>query len=74
MKCSVDTGRSQRRFMRGGSCLTNLASFYDEVTHVVDHGKSADVIFLDFSKVSSTVSLSILLDKMSSLQLDKNVM
>ena len=27
---------SQRRFTKGRSCLTNLISFYDLVTHLVD--------------------------------------
>ncbi|KAJ7415516.1 hypothetical protein BTVI_37897 [Pitangus sulphuratus] len=34
---------SQQRFRRGRSCLTNLISFYDQVTQLVDKGKAVDV-------------------------------
>lgn len=50
-----------------------LTSFYDKVTHVADQGKPADVIFLNFKKALDTVSQSILLDKVSSTQLDKYI-
>ena len=30
---------SQHGFMNGRSCLTNLISFYDKVTHLVNEGK-----------------------------------
>lgn len=36
--------------MEGKSCFTSLLSFYDQVTHLVDEGKSVDVDSLDFSK------------------------
>ncbi|KAJ7408787.1 hypothetical protein BTVI_58546 [Pitangus sulphuratus] len=67
-------GHSQHGFMRGKSCLSNLTSFYDEVTHLIDQGKPVDVIFLDFSKALNAVSPRILLDKLSSTQLDKHIM
>lgn len=57
-------GHSQDSFMRVKSCLSNLISFYDRVTHLVDQGKPVDVIFLDFSKAFSIVSHRILLNKM----------
>ena len=34
---------SWHSFMKGRSCLTNLISFYDRVTRLVDEGKAEDV-------------------------------
>ncbi|GAB0199510.1 mitochondrial enolase superfamily member 1 [Grus japonensis] len=45
------------------SCLTNLISFYDKVTHLVDEGKAVDVVYLHFSKAFDIISHSILREK-----------
>ena len=35
---------SQHGFTNGTSCLTNLMSFYDKMTHLVDEGKAVNVV------------------------------
>ncbi|KAK4831670.1 LOW QUALITY PROTEIN: hypothetical protein QYF61_018667 [Mycteria americana] len=56
---------SQHGFMKGKSCLTNLISFYNKVTQLVDEGKAVDVVYLEFSIAFDTVSHSILLQKLA---------
>lgn len=52
---------SQRGFWSGVSCLPNVISFCDQVTHLVDEGNAVDVVYLDFSKAFDTISHSIYL-------------
>lgn len=49
--------------MKGRSYFTDLISFYDGGTSLVDEGKSVDIVCLDFSKMFDTVSHSIFLEK-----------
>ncbi|RMC06974.1 hypothetical protein DUI87_16426 [Hirundo rustica rustica] len=65
---------SQHGFRRGRSCLTNLISFFDQVTHLVDAGRAVDVVYLDFSKAFDTISHSIPLNKLAARGLDKSTL
>ncbi|XP_021237137.1 uncharacterized protein LOC110390225, partial [Numida meleagris] len=65
---------SQHGFMNGRSCLTNLISFYDKVTCLVDEGKAIDVVYLDFSKAFDTVPHSILVEKPAAHGLDGHML
>ena len=60
--------------MNGRSCLTNLISFYDKVTRLVDEGKAVDVVYLDFSKAFDTVPHSIIVEKLAAHGLDGHML
>ena len=61
---------SQHGFTNGRSCLTNLISFYDKMTRLVDEGKAVIVISMDFSKAFDTVPYDILVEKLAAHGLD----
>ncbi|KAK4816398.1 hypothetical protein QYF61_016715 [Mycteria americana] len=60
---------SQHGFMK----QTNLISFYNQVTCLVDEGKSVDVIYLDFNKAFNTVFHSTLLEELAAHGLVFNI-
>ncbi|GAB0181371.1 mitochondrial enolase superfamily member 1 [Grus japonensis] len=65
---------SQHGFRKGRCCLTNLISFYDKVTCLVDEGKAVDVVYQEFSKAFDTISFSILLEKLAAHGLDGHML
>ena len=61
---------SQRGFIKGESCLTNLIPSYEEIVRWVDDVKAVAVVYLDFSRAFDTVSHSILAAKLRKCGLD----
>lgn len=41
-------GHRQQSLTRAESCLSNLISYYDRVTHIVGQEKPVDLMFLEF--------------------------
>lgn len=50
---------------KAGLVLTNLISFYEQVTYLLDEGKVVDVVYLGFRKAFDTSFHSILLEKLA---------
>jgi len=46
----------QHSFTKGKSCLPSLINFYDEMVGLVDEGRAADIVYLDFNKAFDTIS------------------
>ncbi|PKU32883.1 protein hook hypothetical protein [Limosa lapponica baueri] len=62
---------SQHGFMKEKSYLTNLITFYSEVTSLMDEGQAISVVFLYFSKAFDIVSLNILVETLTKYRLEK---
>jgi Reverse transcriptase (RNA-dependent DNA polymerase) len=61
---------SQHRFVRGKSCTSNLLTFLNKVTVVIDSGEAADTIYLDFAKAFDTVPHARLRKKLKAHGID----
>ena len=70
LKVNLGIRPSQHGFTNRRSCLTNLISFFDKVTQLVDEGKTVDVVYLDFSKAFDIVPHTILMEKLAACGLD----
>ncbi|KAJ7424171.1 rna-directed dna polymerase from mobile element jockey-like [Pitangus sulphuratus] len=55
---------------KGRSCLTRLI-FFDNITGLVDEGKTVDIVYLDLNKPFDTTFHSILLEKLRAYGLDR---
>uniref|UniRef100_A0A8B9EUS6 Reverse transcriptase domain-containing protein n=1 Tax=Amazona collaria TaxID=241587 RepID=A0A8B9EUS6_9PSIT len=71
MKTNKVLGDSQHGFTNGKSCLTNLVTFYEGATELMDRGRAFDVISMDFCKAFDTVSHGILGSKLERHQFDR---
>lgn len=65
------SGTSQLGFIKAISCLTNLISFYNEMSGAVDKGRTMYVVYLSFSKAFGAVSHVTLVAKLVRYGIDK---
>jgi Reverse transcriptase (RNA-dependent DNA polymerase) len=66
-------GETQHGFTKGRSCLTNLLTFFEDVTDYVDKANAVDVIYLDFQKAFDKVPHKRLLRKVQSLGINGQI-
>ena len=64
---------TQHGFMRGRSCLTNLLTYMEGVTRMLDEGKNVDIIYLDFAKAFDKIPHHRLIDKLASMGVEGRV-
>ena len=65
-------GSGQRGFTKGKSCLTNLTTFYDEMTGWIDGRRVVNIVYLNFSKAFNTISHKVLIEKLLKYGLDED--
>ena len=59
--------------MRGRSSLTNLLTYMEGVTRMLDEGKNVDIIYLDFDKAFDKVPHHRLIGKVASMGVEGRV-
>ncbi len=64
---------SQHGFRNKRSCLSNLLTFYDDLSHAHDITRSLDIVYLDFQKGFDKVPHNKLMFKVKQLGIDGNV-
>ena len=64
---------NQHGFRNGRSCLTQLLQQYDRILSILEEGKNADAIYLDFSKAFDKVDKGILLRKLKRAGISGNL-
>ena len=64
---------TQHGFMPGRSCLTNLLTYMEGVTRMLDEGKNGDIIYLDFAKAFDKVPHHRLIGKVASTGVEGRV-
>ena len=65
---------SQHGFRKGRSCLSNLLTFLDDVTNLLDNGDCVDVAYLDFAKAFDKIPHQRLISKLRNHGIDGNVL
>ena len=65
---------TQHGFTSGRSCLTNLLEYLEELTKLMDTGRSVDIVYLDFAKAFDKVPIRRLLSKCAGLGIQGNLL
>ena len=57
----------------GRSCLSALLDVFDNIMHMLDSNSAVDMVYLDFSKAFDKVDHDILLHKLRSIGITRNI-